>query len=395
MKLTKRNAIVLFATTTLCLILIIFTLLHYNNSEGGVIDMLSISTDGHYVISTDEKEFAILWNIRTHHYKIIGRNAHIYSAYFIPNSHYFLWQGKDRVIHVDSTDGQSIESFKVPFYTFGLIMTSDLHYMLTSDLDWGLTRCVDMKCHRILGNANINPSEFNALKPYNLSMTPDQSYAVGSRMGTVDATPPNPEASNYFKQLGGQGVVLWNLKTGHPVREYVGNQVQTFATISPDGQYVVAGDGSGNIFVWALQTGKRLIRNAQLYLGVLQKNNSKDYHKWTFNNSKLIKVPPEFNKAEAGTQISSIKFIDTQHYLVFYNASHYAVLFSIKSPWPIKYLNLGKHPMPALEHFERDQSMDTSPSTHTLVMAKEHRPGILVYKYNPTTQTLKKIWDAD
>ena len=50
--------------------------------------------------------------------------------------------------------------------------------------------------------------------------------------------------------------------------------------------------------------------------------------------------------------------------------------------------------MPAMNYFERDQSMDTSPSTHTLVMAKETRSGIIVYHYDPTAQTLTKVWDG-
>ncbi len=90
----------------------------------------------------------------------------------------------------------------------------------------------------------------------------------------------------------------------------------------------------------------------------------------------------------------SIKYIDKDHYLVFNNGSHYAVLYKTLNPKPLKYLNLGNKPLLATFNLERDQSMDTSPSTHILVMAKDQEPGIIVYRYNPKTKTLKKIWNA-
>ena len=48
----------------MCLILIllsvfVFSQKHSRQNDVGVIDLLSISTDGRYVISTDEKEFTI------------------------------------------------------------------------------------------------------------------------------------------------------------------------------------------------------------------------------------------------------------------------------------------------------------------------------------------------
>ena len=44
------------------------------------------------------------------------------------------------------------------------------------------------------------------------------------------------------------------------------------------------------------------------------------------------------------------------------------------------------------EIFVYCQAIDTSPSAHVLVMAMSGKNGILVYHYNPTTQTLKQVW---
>ena len=42
--------------------------------------------------------------------------------------------------------------------------------------------------------------------------------------------------------------------------------------------------------------------------------------------------------------------------------------------------------------WERDQAIDTAPNVHILVVAQEYNNGILVYHYDPNTQTLRQIW---
>jgi len=71
----------------------------------------------------------------------------------------------------------------------------------------------------------------------------------------------------------------------------------------------------------------------------------------------------------------------------------YAILYSITDPKPLKYLPLGS-PWISVDDYTRDQSIDTSPSAHILVTGKMNHGGILVYQYNPKTQTLKKVWDS-
>ena len=92
------------------------------------------------------------------------------------------------------------------------------------------------------------------------------------------------------------------------------------------------------------------------------------------------------------SDIFSLKFIDEDHYLRFTTyVPNYAILYSVTDPKPLKYLPLGHDPQISVDAYERDQSIDTSPSAHILVTGKIDQGGILVYQYNPETQTLKSF----
>ena len=91
----------------------------------------------------------------------------------------------------------------------------------------------------------------------------------------------------------------------------------------------------------------------------------------------------------------AIKFIDSdQHYLRFISYQHYAILYSIDSPLPLKYLDLGTKPFPATRDYSRNTAIDTAPAAGILVTGQAAGPGINVYKYDKAAQTLKRIWVA-
>jgi WD40 repeat protein len=358
---------------------------YYDRYMGGNIMITSLSSDAHYAITTDDRDYAILWDLQKNTKKILSRDADAYSAYWIKNTSYYMWQNwKTKVIYVtDVNSGQDIDTFQPGFIVFGQVMSTDLKYHVASDKDWNIWVGKEHNLTQMSAHYDGTGGFFNKLINFTLL---DNDKVLTSGLTSAGADDPKYRT----------GVFLWNLNTLKPIHDYIGNEVQTFATISPDGKYVVAGDANGgNLFVWDQVTGKQIYEAADLFFGILNRNNSEDIKKWTWDNSKLISMPDEFHEDHAGGTAESVKFIDNDHYLVFYMYSHYAVLFSVESPWPIKYLDLGKSPMPALNYFERDQSMDTSPATHTLVMAKEHHGGILVYQYNPQDQTLTKVWNGN
>jgi len=91
----------------------------------------------------------------------------------------------------------------------------------------------------------------------------------------------------------------------------------------------------------------------------------------------------------------AIKFIDPQHYLRFLTYSPYAVLFHIDNPLPLKYLYLGRDPLPAVRDYHRNAAMDTAPDAGILVMGQQYGGGIIVYRYDSETQELNKVWEED
>ena len=343
-----------------------------------------LSSDAHYAITTDDKDYAILWDIAQHKKYILSHDADAYSAYWIKHTSYYMWQNyKTKIIHITNvTTGKDIRTLHPSFIVFGQAMSADLKYNVASDKNWNIWVGKGHQLKRLAWHFNNSPGFYSKLINFTFL---GNDHLLASGFGDYDSS----DLKNSV------GINLWDLKTRQPIQRYLGNMVQTFATISPDGKYVVAGDANGaNLYVWNTNTGKRIYEGVDIYLGKINTYGSSNYHKWSYDKSKLISMPKAFKDDNPGMVIMAIKFIDKTHYLAFYGRSHYAILYSVKSPWPIKYLDLGTSPLPALTYFERDQSIDTSPSKHILVMAKEHHSGILVYQYNPKTQTLKKVWDA-
>jgi WD40 repeat protein len=351
-----------------------YYLINYRTTSG-IVDMLSISSDGHYVISADEKEYIVLWDLQTHTKKIIARKAHIWAAYFIPNTHDYIWQDQKMVLHVANVEHGPIKTVFLNFYSYGLTMTPDHRYFMSGDIAEGLHWCEDQTCKILIKPWSDDPKEFISDMPFVLTLLPDGIHVIESKMSAVNDDPKDSS-----------GVYLWNIQTGKWHHDYIGNMVQTFATISPDGKYVVAGDmNGGNLFVWDLKTGKQKIASwgNEPVIGYTKNGVITDPHQ--------IIPPKDFYHYY---NILSVKFIDGEHYLVFLNQCHYALLYQTLNSKPLKYLDLGTDPWPAIFNLERDQSMDTSPSAHILVIAKDQEPGIMVYQYDPSKQTLTKVWDA-
>ncbi len=115
------------------------------------------------------------------------------------------------------------------------------------------------------------------------------------------------------------------------------------------------------------------------------------YGKYIWDKTGLIEQPPDFE----GDAAIVIKFINhDNHYLRFTTYQHYAILYSIDSPLPLKYLDLGTKPFPATRDYSRNTAIDTAPAAGVLVTGQAAGPGINVYKYDKAAQTLKRIWVA-
>lgn len=348
---------------------------HAYRSTVGMIDMVSVSTDGHYALTSDEKEYITLWDLEQHTKKIISRKAHVWQAYFIPNSHTYVWQDQNMVMHIESVEKGPLKTMKLPFLVYGFVMSKSLNNFMAGDISNGLHWYKDKKFKTILKPDSEDPREFLADKPINLTLVPNSNKVTESYISGLGNSPKSAV-----------GVRIFNIQTGKLLNDLIGDVSHTFATISPDGKYVVAGDMNGTQFVWNLETGKRVVQILAAHPVLKFKHPAGailDYN--------VVAEPKDFYD---NYNIQTIKYIDKDHYLVFYNQSQYTILFKTLNPKPIKYLDLGTNPWPATSALERDQAIDTSPSAHVLVIAKRDGPGILVYHYDPKSQTLKKVWDA-
>ena len=101
--------------------------------------VLSLSSDGNYVISSDLSQHVVLWNIKKRTYKIIASHANIYSVYFVKHSHDFIYQSnKSNKVFVVDINGRILKTFRMPFPTYGEVMTSNLKHYFAADQNFNV-----------------------------------------------------------------------------------------------------------------------------------------------------------------------------------------------------------------------------------------------------------------
>ena len=101
--------------------------------------MLSVSSDGKYVISAHHGNYLILWNIAKKTKKIISKSANIYSPYFVKNTDKFIWQDlKTNSVYVQDINLREIKRINPGFQVFGHILKENLETYIASDVDWNL-----------------------------------------------------------------------------------------------------------------------------------------------------------------------------------------------------------------------------------------------------------------
>jgi hypothetical protein len=389
---------------------ITYKIIHrYTLKFAGGTFVTSVSTDGNYAITTNDNRYAILWNIKNKTHKIISDDANIYSAYFIKNTHYFMWQDLDNIVHIRSVDGKKIKSFQLSYPTYGQVMTSDLKHYIASDQAWNLFSGYGKDQVQIKKAYELNGFLGDG-KLLNITLSNNDNYFVtsgvtGKNYDTIplSAGVETREADKHGNYEVGiisasllGGVTLWSTSSGQPLVKYVGNISLTHATLSPDGKCVVAGDVDDRGYIWDTTTGKEIFRIWDIWFGIPIKQ---DAYGTTLesDNKGLIAVPDDFKDSQdqQSDHYLAIKFIDATHYLRFTYDIPYAILYSITDPKPLKYLKLNTTPYPSIDDYARDQSIDTSPSTHILVIGHRDVPGITVYQYDPKTETLNMIWKAE
>ena len=110
--------------------------------------VVSVSSDGHYAISSNKNNGIVLWNLKNKSYKILSRNGNIYSAYFIKKSDSFIWQDLNNIVHVDNINGKELFHFK-NFPTYGQVMAPDLKTYFAAKANLDLYRGYSKKQEKI------------------------------------------------------------------------------------------------------------------------------------------------------------------------------------------------------------------------------------------------------
>ncbi len=364
--------------------------------------VISVSTDGNYAIATNTNKQAILWNLKDHSYKIVFKNANIYSAYFIKNTNDFMYQNDaTNEVVIEDVNGNIIKTFNPGFPTYGEVMTSDLTTWFASDVNYQIYKMTMQQTKPEQMFAFFCPPDHpNEAIPkgamtgcgsvqtygqlFNLTLTPDDKALVGAEFG---------------------GAIIWSTNTGKILHVISGNDAQTVAAINPDGAYVVTADIMQRAINYNLNT-----------------NEQKGFY---YNFPNTSDVNQYFANGGIPHEVLAEKFIDNNRLILIVhgdnNLFNFAPLFDpskmilIKNPYPnspflyniypIKYLplipnaatdtNYQKDWPLTSDDFSRDQAIDTSPSAHILVMSMAEKNGIIVYKYDPSTQNLTREWAGE
>lgn len=237
----------------------------------GPVMVLSLSSNGEYAVSSNKNKIIVLWNLKNHTYKIISLNANIYSAYFVKHSNDFMWQDLNNVVHIDNINGQQIKQFEMPA-TYSQIITPDLKTYFATDQDWNIYKRTNGKVTVIKESYQVG-GFLGAGKLMNLSLSPNNQYLLTSGLADgYDSLPISAGVNahqatdnGYGNEVGianestFNGITLWDVKTGKPLRKFPGMTFKALATLDPSGEYVLVGDEDTRGCVWNLKTKKRSI----------------------------------------------------------------------------------------------------------------------------------------
>ena len=353
--------------------LILYTIALSACASGAPVMSTGVSTDGRYVITAHSGGGLYLWDIQKKEKKHLAKNAYSYSAYFIPDSHEFMWQDDNDIVHIQDINGKEIKSFK-HFKTEGQIMTADKSFYLSADT-WGkLYKGYGDNLVPIYTDEPVGPSQ-----PYTLSI---HGNYILSTYDTITGRndPPaetnltaNPVNPDIHKKSSYDGVTLWDKTTLKPIARLWGNSGRTTGRISPDGKWVVTGSDNRGNFMWSVQTPDNKIKG--------------------YDKSKLLPVPEKFNDMQKAGLFSvlAVAFLSDKDFILFDRNAKDRIhpIYTTGDVWIQGYVDLGERK--SISH--SNLSIGSSPKAHILAISQGS--GIAVYRYHPETKELEKIWVAD
>ena len=347
---------------------------------------LGVSSDGQYIITAHGRDELVLWDVAKKEKKLLAKNANPYSAYFIPDSHEFMWQDTNNIVHIQNVSGQEVKQFP-HFETEGHIITADKRFYLSADT-WGkLYKGYGDNLVPVYTDEPIAPSQ-----PYTLSI---HGNYILSTYNTITGRndPPaetnltaNPVNPDIHKKSSYAGVTLWDKTTLKPIARLWGDSGRTTGKISPDGKWIVTGSDNSSKQMWEVNN----LNNRLKIIGLDGTYNEKTGY---LDNSKVLPIPDKFkNKQAAGLfNILAVAFLTEKDFILFSRDAPDEIfpIYATGNPWIQGYVDLGERK--SISH--SNLSIGSSPKAHILAISQGS--GIAVYRYHPATKELEKIWVAD
>lgn len=392
------------------LITILFVILFgiYKYISTAPVLSLSVSTDGRYVISAHAAEDVdrhkpigqlVLWDIEKKEKTILARNANAFSAFFIPDSHEFMWQDNKNIVHIQNVEGKEIENFP-HFQVKTHIMSADKQFYLSSNMEDNgqLYKGYGKDLEPVYTDGGIPfPLTLSMTKDYFLSATETcttSPYPVADTNLTIN--PVNPDSS---KRSSYTGVTLWDRYTLKPVARLYGNCGYTTGLISPNGDWVVTGGENFGNFMWEVNNLNNR-QNLAHVNDVFYRSNEKELQEY---KRKALPKPHKFkDKQITLNHTVAIAFVTDKDFILLGESSsddgfgdELARLFTVGDPWFKAYVEIGNDPSISTNYYQRNLSVSSSPKAHILVTGQATGGGINVYKYHPEKMELEKIWVAD
>ena len=361
---------------------------------------LSVSTDGRYVISAHAAEDAdrhkpigqlVLWDIEKKEKTILARNANAFSAFFIPDSHEFMWQDSKNIVHIQNIEGKEVTNFQ-HFQVKTHIMSADKQFYLSSNME------DNGQLYKGYGK-DLVPVYTDGGIPFPLTLSMTKDYFLSATETCTTSPYPvvetnltiNPVNSESSKRSSYTGVTLWDRHTLKPIARLYGNCGYTTGLISPNGDWVVTGGENFGNYMWS-------VGDLNLRLKLELVDDSVIYHKKPpLDEKHPLPVPEKYN----GKQITlndtiAISFLTEKDFILLNKTKtdELAPLYTIGNPLIKGYGETGK-PYVSTNYFQRNLSVSSSPKAHILVTGQATGGGINVYKYHPEKMELEKIWVAD
>ena len=389
-----------FVALAIAIIIALFIYLHQQTDP---VISLSVSTDGRYAISghaarktnsVSPRGQMVLWDIEKKQKTILSDNANSFSALFIPDSHEFMWQDQNDIVHMQNVEGQEIKSFKHPHVQNHRI-TADKSFYLSVDF-WGrIYKGYGDEIQPVYtdGGPTINPYSLSIVDNYFLSVT-DTCHGLDDPVveTNLTANPVNPSSS---KKSSYDGVTLWDKNTLKPIAKWIGNCGSTNGLISPDGKWVITGGENTTYYMWEIDN----LNNRQ---PLSIPNNWGIYDEEKYKNDKSIPLPEKLKDEPVSVGTVAYAFLSETDYVGLGRSGRkngegfqFAALYKAGEPWIKAYVEIGNNPSISTNYFQRNLSVSSSPTAHILVTGQATSGGINVYKYHPDKMELEKIWVAE